>query len=75
MKKFFECLGRDAEPILISLRDGYVPTTKKTELKVSKKANILDKSTTGKKSGTQAVISVSINPLQLYYTTIPTQAQ
>ncbi|XP_034941568.1 coronin-6 [Chelonus insularis] len=37
--------GTDAEPISISLRDGYQPSTSKNELKVTKKANVLGKST------------------------------
>lgn len=39
--------GKDGEPILISLKEGYQSSTKK-ELKVSKRANILDKRTAGK---------------------------
>lgn len=35
--------GQDAEPLLISLRDGYQPTASKNELKVNKKANVLGK--------------------------------
>lgn len=35
--------GKDAEPILISLRDGYQPTASKNEIKVHKKANVLSK--------------------------------
>lgn len=35
--------GTDAEPILISLRDGYQPSASKNELKVQKKSNILSK--------------------------------
>lgn len=35
--------GTDAEPILISLRDGYQPTASKNELKINKKANVLGK--------------------------------
>lgn len=35
--------GKDAEPILISLRDGYVPSTQKFDLKVSRRSNVLDK--------------------------------
>ncbi|XP_023221866.1 coronin-1C-like isoform X2 [Centruroides sculpturatus] len=34
--------GKNAEPILFSLKDGYIPA-KKQELKVTKKPNILDK--------------------------------
>lgn len=39
--------GKDADPLLISLKEGYQSSTKK-ELKVSKKANILDKRQAGK---------------------------
>jgi len=35
--------GTDAEPVLISLRDGYQPSVSKNELKVQKKSNILSK--------------------------------
>ncbi|XP_024889233.1 coronin-6-like, partial [Temnothorax curvispinosus] len=35
--------GIDAEPVLISLRDGYQPSASKNELKVQKKSNILSK--------------------------------
>lgn len=35
--------GKDAEPILISLRDGYAPSTQKSDLKVSRRSNVLDK--------------------------------
>lgn len=35
--------GKDAEPILISLRDGYTPSTQKSDLKVSRRSNVLDK--------------------------------
>ena len=35
--------GTDADPILISLRDGYQPSVAKNELKVHKKSNILSK--------------------------------
>lgn len=35
--------GQDAEPILISLRGGYTPSTQKSDLKVSKRPNVLDK--------------------------------
>ncbi|CAL8129858.1 unnamed protein product [Orchesella dallaii] len=41
--------GKDADPLLISLKEGYQSSTKK-ELKVSKKANILDKRSAGKPS-------------------------
>lgn len=35
--------GTDAEPVVISLRDGYQPSASKNELKVQKKSNILSK--------------------------------
>lgn len=36
--------GKDAEPLLISLRGGYTPpSAPKSDLRVSKKSNILDK--------------------------------
>uniref|UniRef100_T1I438 Uncharacterized protein n=2 Tax=Rhodnius prolixus TaxID=13249 RepID=T1I438_RHOPR len=36
--------GRDAEPLLVSLRGGYVPSTApKSELRLTKKTNVLDK--------------------------------
>ncbi|KAI5722521.1 hypothetical protein M8J76_009584 [Diaphorina citri] len=37
--------GKDAEPILISLKDGYIPPSEKSKsaLKVTKRSNVLDK--------------------------------
>jgi len=35
--------GKDAETILISLRDVYAPSTLKSDLKVSRHSNVLDK--------------------------------
>ena len=35
--------GQDAEPVLISLRDGYEATVSKNDLKVHKKVNLLSK--------------------------------
>ncbi|KAG8232727.1 hypothetical protein J437_LFUL013320 [Ladona fulva] len=35
--------GKDADPLLISLRSGYVPSSKKSDLKVSRRSNVLDK--------------------------------
>lgn len=35
--------GRDAEPILISLKDGYRPPESKAAISVSKRSNLLDK--------------------------------
>jgi len=37
--------GKDAAPLLISMKDGYQGSTKKNELKVKKTANVLDKRT------------------------------
>uniref|UniRef100_A0ABD2XMF9 Coronin n=1 Tax=Trichogramma kaykai TaxID=54128 RepID=A0ABD2XMF9_9HYME len=42
--------GQDAEPIFISLRDGYQPTSSKNDLKVQKKTNILSKAKVGANS-------------------------
>lgn len=57
--------GKDADPILTSLRDGYVPI-KNRELKITKK-NILDsKPPTGPRrsqSTCEANFSVSLHPL------------
>lgn len=39
--------GKDAEPVMISLKDGYNSSVKKNELKVKKKANILTKRSAG----------------------------
>ncbi|KAK7865053.1 hypothetical protein R5R35_007180 [Gryllus longicercus] len=39
--------GKDAEPILISLKGGYTPSTQKSDLKVTKKSNVLDRPTKG----------------------------
>lgn len=46
--------GKDAEPKLISMKDGYQSTTKKNELKVKKKANILARRQAGAGSSSQA---------------------
>lgn len=35
--------GRDAEPILISLKDGYRPPESKAAISVTKRSNLLDK--------------------------------
>ncbi|KAK0078094.1 hypothetical protein PV325_003050 [Microctonus aethiopoides] len=57
--------GTDAEPISISLRDGYQPTASKNELKVTKKTNVLGKSgkvgaNTGQNSSQNSGISEDI---------------
>lgn len=54
--------GTDAEPILISLRDGYQPTASKNDLKVHKKTNVLSKGAkvgANSTSGQSAAVSVS----------------
>lgn len=44
--------GKDADPTLISLRSGYTPSSKKNDLKVSRRSNVLDKMPPkGSKSG------------------------
>lgn len=51
--------GRDAEPLLVSLRGGYVPSTApKSELRLTKKTNVLDKK--GKSSQNVEALSVII---------------
>jgi len=51
--------GTDAEPVLISLRDGYQPAASKNELKVQKKSNILSK---GAKIASNAQNATEISP-------------
>lgn len=52
--------GKDGEPILVSLRGGYVPSTApKTELRVTKKANILDKKGVRKQNNSEDMAAVS----------------
>ena len=52
--------GKDAEPILISLKDGYKPPESKATISVTKR-NILDKgSSKGSKTQNQTQVSVSI---------------
>ncbi|KAF7990167.1 hypothetical protein HCN44_009902 [Aphidius gifuensis] len=63
--------GTDAEPLLISLRDGYQPTTSKNnQLKVIKKANVLGK---GAKVGANAAQNSSSSSLSLQNSTISQQ--
>uniref|UniRef100_A0A023F5H9 Coronin n=1 Tax=Triatoma infestans TaxID=30076 RepID=A0A023F5H9_TRIIF len=51
--------GRDAEPLLVSLRSGYVPSSApKSELRLTKKTNVLDKK--GKASQNTEVLSGDI---------------
>lgn len=51
--------GTDAEPVLISLRDGYQPSASKNELKVQKKSNILSK---GAKIASNAQNATEVSP-------------
>lgn len=52
--------GMDADPILISLRDGYQPSVAKNELKIHKKSNILSKGAkVASSNSTQNVIQSS----------------
>ena len=54
--------GKDAEPIFISLRGGYVPpSAPKSDLRVSKRSNLLDKKPTrgSSHSVVDAALSVS----------------
>lgn len=52
--------GNDAEPLLISLRDGYQPTASKNELKLHKKANVLGKGGKGGAGGQVAQPNMGI---------------
>lgn len=51
--------GTDAEPVLISLRDGYQPSASKNELKVQKKSNILSKGAKVASNAAQNAMEVS----------------
>lgn len=54
--------GTDAEPILISLRDGYQPTASKNDLKVHKKTNVLSKGAkVGSNSTSGQAVTVSVS--------------
>lgn len=59
--------GKDAEPILISLKDGYKPPESKATISVSKRSNVLDKmppkSGKGASGGQSSPISVSFHSL------------
>lgn len=57
--------GTDAEPLLISLKDGYKPPESKSSLSVSKRSNVLDKMPPkGGKSPTNQTSPVSDKTLQ-----------
>lgn len=57
-EEWFE--GKDAEPLLISLRDGYIPpSAPKTDFKISKKSNLLDRKP-GQKSAHVADTSIPV---------------
>lgn len=70
--------GTDAEPVLISLRDGYQPSASKNELKVQKKSNILSKGAkvaSNAQNTTQvspgAYVSIeNLSPISCFYTQI-----
>lgn len=53
--------GKDAEPILVNLRDGYIPpSAPKSEFKVSKKSNLLDRNKPGQKNAPVADAAISV---------------
>lgn len=53
--------GKDAEPLLVSLRDGYTPpSAPKSDFKVSKKSNLLDRKP-GQKSAPVADVAISVS--------------
>lgn len=61
--------GKDADPILISLRDGYQPTASKNDLKVHKKSNVLGKAKVASNStGKEAASGVSVSIHSVYLT-------
>lgn len=53
--------GQDAEPILISLKDGYKPPESKSSISVTRRSNVLDKMPPkgGKTTGQASPVSVS----------------
>lgn len=53
--------GHDAEPILISLKDGYKPPESKSSISVTRRSNVLDKMPPkgGKTAGQGSPVSVS----------------
>lgn len=60
--------GKDAEPLLISLKDGYKPPESKSSLSVSKRSNVLDKMPPkGGKSPTNQSSPVSVSYFILIY--------
>lgn len=64
-EEWFE--GKDAEPLLISLQDGYKShSAPKTDFKVSKKSNVLDRKP-GQKSATVMDSSISVTRILAFY--------
>lgn len=53
--------GKDAEPILINLKCGYTPSTQKSDLKVTKRSNVLDRSSKGSSRGGASQSSGSLS--------------
>lgn len=62
--------GTDADPVFISLRDGYQPSVAKNELKVQKKSNILSKgakvASNAGQNATQASAGISVRPFSFF---------
>lgn len=68
--------GKDAEPLLVSLKEGYKPNQGKSELRVTRKANILDRKISGgsssggggggsDSSGNQTLHSVTVSGINV----------
>lgn len=53
--------GRDPEPVLISLKDGYKPPESKASITVTKRSNLLNKIPPKSKSGGASPISVRMS--------------
>lgn len=54
--------GQDAEPILISLKDGYKPPESKSSISVTRRSNVLDKMPPkGGKTGSGQASPVSVS--------------
>lgn len=64
----------DADPVLISLRDGYQPSVAKNELKVHKKSNILSKgakvASNSSQNANQASAVITVGPLRIDYSVL-----
>lgn len=53
--------GKDAEPILISLKEGYKPPESKAAISVTRKSNLLDKMSSKNKGGSAGAGQVPVS--------------